>query len=101
VVVPLESNTRVVSELASRGYNAEREAVTLLAGADDPASAIEGVVERAADDALRITTEDVRAVLTAEPERSIGSFPPKLRVGHETSCIIACGNWTTADGWSH
>ena len=70
--MPLESNTRVVSELASRGYNAEREAVTLLAGADDPASAIEGVVERAADDALRITTEDVRAVLTAEPVRDAG-----------------------------
>ncbi len=60
--MPLESNARIVSELARRGYNAEREAVTLLAGADRP-SVIEEVVEHAPDDALRITTDHVRAVL--------------------------------------
>jgi DNA polymerase II small subunit len=61
--VPLESNARIVSELASRGYNAEREAVTLLAGADDVAAALEAAVEAAPDDALRITTDHVRAAL--------------------------------------
>jgi len=61
--VPLESNARIVSELARRGYNAEREAVTLLAGADHPPAVIETVVEHAPDDALRITTDHVRAVL--------------------------------------
>ena len=61
--MPLESNARIVSELARRGYNAEREAVTLLAGADHPPAVIETVVEHAPDDALRITTDHVRAVL--------------------------------------
>ncbi|RAW45132.1 DNA-directed DNA polymerase II small subunit [Halorubrum sp. 48-1-W] len=61
--MPLESNARIVGELASRGYNAEREAVTLLAGADDPTAAIEAVVEVAPDDALRVTTEHVRVAL--------------------------------------
>ncbi|MGQ4557132.1 DNA-directed DNA polymerase II small subunit [Halobellus sp. GM3] len=68
--MPLETPVRIVSELAERGYNAEREAVTLLAGADDPASALERVVEHAEEDALRITTADVRAVLErAQPDR--------------------------------
>ncbi|OYR58346.1 DNA-directed DNA polymerase II small subunit [Halorubrum halodurans] len=61
--MPLESNARIVSELASRGYNAEREAVTLLAGAEDVAAALEAAVEAAPDDALRITTDHVRAAL--------------------------------------
>ncbi|MFC5277354.1 DNA-directed DNA polymerase II small subunit [Halorubrum rubrum] len=61
--MPLESNARIVSELASRGYNAEREAVTLLAGADDVAAVLEAAVEAAPDDALRITTDHVRAAL--------------------------------------
>ncbi|WP_426964637.1 DNA-directed DNA polymerase II small subunit [Haloparvum alkalitolerans] len=64
--MPLESSSRIVSELASRGYNAEREAVTLLAGAPNPALTLEAAVEHAPDDALRITTEHVRAVLDAD-----------------------------------
>ena len=60
--MPLESNARIVKELARRGYNAEREAITLLASAPDSAAAVESVVDRAPDDALRITTDHVRAV---------------------------------------
>jgi len=61
--VPLETSVRIVTELARRGYNAEQEAVTLLAGADVPGDAIEAVVDYADDDALRITAADVRAAL--------------------------------------
>ncbi len=64
--VPLETTTRIVRELARHGYNAEREAVTLIAGTDDPARVLERAVERAPNGALRITTEHVRAVLDAE-----------------------------------
>jgi len=64
--VPLETPSRIVSELASRGYNAEREAITILAGAPEPALALEAAIEHAPDDALRITTEHVRAVLDAD-----------------------------------
>ena len=59
--MPLESNARIVKELARHGYNAEREAVTLLASAPDSAAAVESVVDRAPDDALRITSDHVRA----------------------------------------
>ncbi len=61
--VPLETPATVVSELASRGYNAEREAVTLLSNAPDPETAMERAVEAAPDDALTLTTDHVRAVV--------------------------------------
>jgi len=61
--VTLETQSRIVHALAKRGYNAEREAVTLLAGADDPAVALDAVVEATPDDALRVTAADVRQTL--------------------------------------
>jgi DNA polymerase II small subunit len=61
--VPLETPAAVVSELASRGYNAEREAVTLLAGAPDPERALERAVEAVPDDAVVVSTDHVRSVL--------------------------------------
>ena len=63
--MPLETPARIVRELARRGYNAEREAVTLLAGADDPATALDAAVESAPDDALRLTTDHVRSALSS------------------------------------
>ncbi|UIO99802.1 DNA-directed DNA polymerase II small subunit [Halobaculum sp. CBA1158] len=65
--MPLESSSRVVQALASRGYNAEREAVTLIAEADAPGVALETAVEVAPDDALVITTDHVREALATEP----------------------------------
>ena len=65
--MPRESQVRVVEKLASRGYNAEREAVTLIASAPDPDEIIERVVENAADDALVVRTEDVRPILESDP----------------------------------
>jgi DNA polymerase II small subunit len=64
--VPLETPARIVRELARRGYNAEREAVTLIAGASDPSTALARAIEHAGEDALRVTAVDVRAVLDAE-----------------------------------
>jgi len=71
--VPLESNARIAKALAQRGYNAEREAVTLLAGAADPAAAVAAAVDRAPDDALRITADHVRDAI-ADTDRS-GAAP--------------------------
>ncbi|MFC4359813.1 DNA-directed DNA polymerase II small subunit [Halobium salinum] len=65
--MPLETPSRIVQELASRGYNAEREAVTLLAGAANPALVLEAAIEVADDDALVLTVEHVRRALDAEP----------------------------------
>ncbi|WP_128476980.1 DNA-directed DNA polymerase II small subunit [Halorussus pelagicus] len=62
--MPLETPARIVSELTSRGYNADREAVTLLAGADDPDAALDAAVERAPDDALKLSADHVEATLT-------------------------------------
>ncbi|GAB6861070.1 DNA-directed DNA polymerase II small subunit [Haloplanus litoreus] len=67
--MPLETPARIARELARRGYNAEREAVTLLAGAVDPATALDAAVEAAPDDALRLTTDHVRSAL-ASPDGS-------------------------------
>jgi DNA polymerase II small subunit len=68
--VPLETPVRVARELARRGYNAEREAVTLLANAPDPAAALDAAVETAPDDALRLTAAHVRSTLDADTESS-------------------------------
>jgi DNA polymerase II small subunit len=64
--VPSETPSRIVQTLARHGYNADREAVTLLARASDPAAAIEAVVSAAGDDTLRITSSDVRACLDGD-----------------------------------
>ena len=90
--MPLETPVRIVTELARRGYNAEQEAVTLLAGAEGPEHAVAAVVDHAADDALRITAADVRAALAdtndtgrasdsqsgagTEPESAESTAPP-------------------------
>jgi len=65
LLVPLETPSRIVQTLAKQGYNAEREAITLLAGAPDPAAAIDAVVEAVADDTLRISAADVRGCLNS------------------------------------
>ncbi|MFD1633290.1 DNA-directed DNA polymerase II small subunit [Haloplanus ruber] len=79
--MPLETPARIVRELARRGYNAEREAVTLLAGAADPATAVDAAVETAPDDALRLTTDHVRSALSVandepSPEAAAGTGTP-------------------------
>ena len=64
--MPLSTPSRIVQELATHGYNAEREAVTLLASAANPELALLTAVEHAPEDALRLTAGHVRAVLDAE-----------------------------------
>jgi len=64
--VPLEAAARLVSELTSRGYNAEREAVTRLTAADDPHAALERVLEDVPDDALVVRAEHVETALATD-----------------------------------
>jgi len=71
--VPLDTPVRIVRELAERGYNAEREAVTLLANSPDPERAIERAVEVAPEDALTLTPDHARDAL--ESSRSSDSEP--------------------------
>ncbi|PSP58712.1 DNA polymerase II [Halobacteriales archaeon QH_7_66_36] len=61
--MPLESPARIASELASRGFNASREAVTLLASAADTETALALAVEAVPNDTLVLTAEDVERVL--------------------------------------
>ncbi|MEF8756899.1 MAG: DNA-directed DNA polymerase II small subunit [Halobacteriales archaeon] len=86
--MPLEGAARIVSELTSRGYNAEREAVTLLAGADDPTVALERAVEAAPDDALKLTADHVRSVLgpdgTRDPIADVGDVGDGTGAPNET-----------------
>ncbi|MFD1565269.1 DNA-directed DNA polymerase II small subunit [Haloarchaeobius amylolyticus] len=61
--MPLEAAARLVSELTSRGYNAEREAVTRLTAAENPNAALERVLEEVPDDALVVRVDHVEAAL--------------------------------------
>jgi DNA polymerase II small subunit len=63
--VPLEAPARIVRELTRHGYNADREAVTLIASAENPARTLQAVVESTPDDALTVTKEQVRRVTEA------------------------------------
>jgi len=62
----METPARIVRELTSRGYNADREAVTLLASAPDPAAALERAVESAPENALKLSAEHVRRTLDGD-----------------------------------
>jgi len=70
--VPLETPVHVANELARHGYNAEPEAVTLLASATDPAGALERTLETVPDDAVVLTAEHVKEVVETR-SRSGGS----------------------------
>ena len=65
----LSTPARIVSELASRGYNAEREAVTRLADAPDPAAALDRALETMPEDALKLTAAHVDATLERAESR--------------------------------
>jgi DNA polymerase II small subunit len=91
--VPQEAPVRIVAELTSRGYNAEREAVTLLAGADDPAAALERAVDAAPEDALVLTEGHVRTALETEdggaedPPVSTGTTDRRSRDGGGSTAL--------------
>ncbi|MFB6113770.1 MAG: DNA-directed DNA polymerase II small subunit [Halodesulfurarchaeum sp.] len=70
------TDVEVVRALAAAGYNAEREAVTLLTEAEDPISAAERVAASAPADSLRIRPDDVREVM-ADPSVSTGTDRPQ------------------------
>jgi len=72
--VPSEQTARIVAELARRGYNADREAVTLLARASDRERAIDRAVETAPEDTLVISAEHVERTLEYDSP-SGGSTP--------------------------
>jgi DNA polymerase II small subunit len=67
-LVPLEEPARIARELASHGYTADREAITLLARAEDTAGALALAVEATPDGALKLTAEDVRDALDGIPQ---------------------------------
>lgn len=72
----LETPRRIVTELARRGYNAEREAVTLLARTHDPTAALERTIESMPEDAFKLSAEHVQSTLDdAATSRSPSSQP--------------------------
>jgi DNA polymerase II small subunit len=65
--VPQAEPARIARELASHGYTADREAITLLASAESPEQALLVAVEATPDDALKLTAADVKDALDGEP----------------------------------
>ncbi|WP_254832543.1 DNA-directed DNA polymerase II small subunit [Haloglomus salinum] len=63
--MPLEEPVAVARALASHGFNADREAVTLLANAPDPKAAIAHVTDGAPSGTTRLTAADVRPAIEA------------------------------------
>jgi DNA polymerase II small subunit len=78
--VSLDVSTRVVRELATRGYNAEREAVTLLARAEDPLAAIDRALEVVPEDTVVVTADHVSNALETPP-RETDTAPPSDTAG--------------------
>ncbi|MDZ7701143.1 MAG: DNA-directed DNA polymerase II small subunit [Halobacteriales archaeon] len=104
--MPLDTPARVARELARRGYNAEREAVTLLAGAPDPGRAIERAIEGAPEDAFTITRAHVRSATSREPVEEpardtspqSGGSPPETEGGEAGTSAV--GLEAVSDGAS-
>jgi DNA polymerase II small subunit len=65
--VPLEEAASVARQLARLGFNAEREAVTLLVRAQETEATLLAVVESVPEDAVKVTADHVRAVLDDGP----------------------------------
>ncbi|MHB9287450.1 DNA-directed DNA polymerase II small subunit [Halobacteriales archaeon Cl-PHB] len=80
--MPLETPATVVSELADRGFNAEREAVTLLANTEDPEETLDRALDAAPADALKLTTDHVRTALQADTDSA-----PRTDTGAETPTV--------------
>ena len=88
--VPLEGHARIVRELTGRGYNAEREAVTLIANAERPSRTLERVVEMVPETVVVIEAEHVSRVLdesgsTGSHGLSTGSKGNSRRQGENES----------------
>ncbi|WP_254272776.1 DNA-directed DNA polymerase II small subunit [Haloarcula marina] len=75
--MPLSTPARIVGELASRGYNAERAAVTKLADAPDPETALDRALETLPEDALKLTADHVESVLERSKSRADARGRPR------------------------
>ncbi|MFB6253594.1 MAG: DNA-directed DNA polymerase II small subunit [Halobacteriaceae archaeon] len=62
--MPQETPVRIIEKITEHGYNADRDAVTLLSKAEDPDEAIQQIIETLPDDTLTIESEHVRRVIT-------------------------------------
>ncbi|MFB6111089.1 MAG: DNA-directed DNA polymerase II small subunit [Halobacteriaceae archaeon] len=79
--MPPPGAVEVVKTLTSRGYNADQEAVVLLANAEDTDAAIDRAIAAAPEETLTLTVEHVRTVLDgaasgAPAGSESGSDPP-------------------------
>lgn len=83
--MPLETPRRLVTELAHRGYNAEREAVTLLARAPDPATALDRTIESLPEDALKLSAEHVQSILDGGTTDRSRPSPSAVSTGKKPS----------------
>ncbi|MFC4990026.1 DNA-directed DNA polymerase II small subunit [Saliphagus infecundisoli] len=61
----VEGAARIVRELTSRGYNADRETVAMIADSERPAAVLERVLRETPEDALVIRPELVRSARAA------------------------------------
>jgi len=96
--VSRETSARIVSELAKRGYNAEREAVTLLASAPDPESALERAVENTPGDAVVIDADRIREVLGKQPQPGGAGDEGATAGGRQTATEPAGANPPVSTG---
>ncbi|MEF8776358.1 MAG: DNA-directed DNA polymerase II small subunit [Haloarculaceae archaeon] len=92
--MPQETPARIARKLARRGYNADREAVTLLARAPDLDAAIEAATAAAPADSLTISSGHVRKALTEADAGRRGE--EKLDVGDPAETAGASSPGTPA-----
>ncbi|MDJ1432754.1 DNA-directed DNA polymerase II small subunit [Halostagnicola sp. A-GB9-2] len=97
--MPLEGPARIVSELTTRGYNAEREAVTLIAAAERPQPTLERVVDELPEGTLVVRSDHVRSVLEDSQSSSAGSTsdPPSNNSSPGTASSDSASEFATSD----
>ena len=85
--MPPEGAARVARRLAKRGYNADRGAITLLAGAADIDAALDSVIEETGGEGGKITAGEVQRALQAAPRPDPASLPETPSSGGADSTV--------------
>lgn len=81
--VPTESEHRVLETLLERGFNLDREAVTVIAARDDPDEAIERLVETIPSDVFKISGQMAKEALSHDSTNDLTSENSPVTAGND------------------
>lgn len=89
-----ENSVRIVRELANRGYNADREAVKLLVGSENPIKVIDKAIQELPESSHTLSASQINSIVE---QRSSSTTNATNRTGVSTADDTAANQSTRAD----